>query len=335
MNHRCAWQSRALSIALSYIALFGLLGCRWKSPVRIAVIPRTSGTMLWDPEHGGARAAAAANSGTEIYWNAPTREDDVAAQIALVEQVSRRGYRGLVLAPVQSLALITPVRRAMAGGLYTVIVSSPLPVSPGGDLSYILNDDEAGGRIAAQRAALILHGHGSVAVLGINPDIDGIMVRARSFEQFMTRNYPDIHVVDKRMGSFNVPHEQQIVEETLKANPEVDLIVALMWATTRGAMSTIDSAPSNHQVKVIGFDPDAMAFTSPSLDSVIVQNTREMGNMAVGQIEAQIKRQPVPAIVNLPPVLVTRENLNSEEVRKLTSMDWGARAPQLKWNAVD
>jgi ribose transport system substrate-binding protein len=223
----------------------------------------------------------------------------------------------------------------MARGLYTVIVSSPLPVSPGGNLSYILNDDEEGGRMAAQRAALILHGHGSVAVLGINPDIDGIMVRARSFEQFLNRNYPDIHIVDKRMGSFNVPHEQQIVEETLKAYPEVDLVVALMWATTRGALSTIDSASSNHPVKVIGFDPDTLPFTSPSFDSAIVQNTREMGSMAVHQIKTQLERQPTPAIVKLSPVLVTRENADSEKVRNLTSMDWGANAPQLKWNKVD
>jgi hypothetical protein len=54
---------------------------------RIAVIPRTSGISLWEPEHGGAETAAV-DIGADIYWNAPTREDDVEEQIALVEHIT-------------------------------------------------------------------------------------------------------------------------------------------------------------------------------------------------------------------------------------------------------
>jgi ribose transport system substrate-binding protein len=308
------------------------MGCHWNTPRKIAVIPRTSGTMLWEPEHGGARTAGAA-SGIQVYWNAPTREDDVAAQIALVENVSRKDYQGLVLAPDQTLALITPVRRAIARGLPTVIVSSPLPIHAEGKLSYILNDEEAGGRIAAQRVAVLLHGRGSVAVLGINPDISGIMVRSRSFERFLTQNYPNIHIVEKRTGSFNVPHEQQVVRRHLRDHPEVDVIVALMWASIRGAISTIDSRPGD-PVKVVGFDPDGLPFSSPSLDSLIVQNTREMGSLAVRQIDAQLRGQSVSPVIKLEPTLVTRENLNSEMVRNLISMDWGSGALQFRWSEV-
>ena len=128
-----------------------------QSPVTIAVIPRTSGSLLWEPEHRGAQDAAQ-GIGAKIYWNAPTREDDIAGQIALIEHVARGNYQGLVLTPNQSLALITPVRRALARGLPIVIVSSPIPVPAGDKLSYILNDEEEGGRIAARRVAHLLHG---------------------------------------------------------------------------------------------------------------------------------------------------------------------------------
>jgi len=194
-------------------ATFALLaGCQRNSPIAIAVIPRTSGTMLWEPEHGGAQTAAL-RLGARIYWNAPTREDDVEGQIALVQRVSSENYQGLILAPDQSRALITPVRRAMLRGLSIVVVGSPLPIPPGDRLSYILNDDEAGGSIAGQRLAAILHGQGSVALLSIDPDIAGIVTRARSLEQFLATSYPHIRVV-KRAGSFNFPHEQQAAEET-------------------------------------------------------------------------------------------------------------------------
>jgi ribose transport system substrate-binding protein len=280
--------------------------------------------------HRGVEAAAFTH-GAGIYWNAPTREDDTNGQIALIERVAAGKYAGMVIAPDQSLALVTPVRRALARGLPIVIIGSPLLIPAGGKLFYILNNEEEGGRIAARRVALLLHGRGSVAVLGMNPDIAGIMVRARSFEQFLAENYPDIHVVDKRMGSFNVPHEQQVAEEALKANPSLDAIVALMDATMQGSLSTIDSNPAYRSVKVIGFDPGSTSFSSASLDSVIVQNMPEMGNRAINVILATRAGRTMPAQTVLEPMLVTRENRDSDKVRSWTSMDYRPGPFHLNW----
>jgi ribose transport system substrate-binding protein len=320
----------ANGILLACICLLLGGGCRKSKAPVIVVIPRTTGTMLWEPVHRGAEAAAL-SLGANIYWNAPTREDDTVGQIALIERVTAGEYAGMVIAPDQSLALVTPVRRALARGLPIVIIGSPLLIPAGGKLFYILNNEQEGGKIAAQRLALLLHGRGSVAVLGMNPDIAGTMVRARSFEQFLAENYPDIHVVEKRLGSFNVPHEQQVVEETLKANPNLDAIVALMAATTRGALSTIDSNPAYRDVKVIGFDPDQLEFSSAGLDSVIMQNMPEMGDRAVSLIHAEREGKPVPSQMEVEPMLVTRENVNSDEVHRRTSMDYRPAPFHLDW----
>lgn len=297
-------------------------GCHSSIPFTIAVIPRTSGTGLWEPEHRGAEEAAA-RFNAHIYWNAPTREDDVEGQIALVNQVVNRGYRGLVLAPDQTLSLIAPVRRALAHGVPTVIVGSPLPLPAGEKLSYILNDDEAAGRFAAQRAAELVHGRGSVAVLGINPDISAIMIRTRSFEMFLGRNYPGIHVT-KKMGTFNFLHEHQVAEETLKADPDIKVFVGMMWASGRAAISAIKETPEC-AAKVVAFDADgALPFDEPAMDSGIAQDTRTMGRLAVELIEAEHHGRAVPALIKLPPVVITRQNVNTPEIRHLLSMDWRA-----------
>jgi len=297
--------------------------CRNPTLPTVAFIPRTSGTSLWEPAHAGAEIAARSTH-TKIYWNAPTREDDVQSQIALVERVIDRKYQGIVLAPDQALALITPVRRALSKGIPTVIIGSPLPIPPGGKLSYILNDEEKAGQLAASRVAQLLHGKGSVALLGINPDIAGIMTRARSLETLLARDYPQIRIVEKHMGSFNVPHDQQIAEETLRTNPDLDAIVALTSTSTRGTCSALGRTQRERPVKLVGFDdPDTLPLLrSTSLDSVIIQNSRDMGLDAVKTIAAQLRGQPVAAEVKLIPMLVTRENLGSPEVRQMLSMDW-------------
>ena len=55
-------------------------GCH-RAATTIVVIPRTSGTMLREPEHWGAQTVAL-KSGSKFTGNAPYREDDIANQIA-------------------------------------------------------------------------------------------------------------------------------------------------------------------------------------------------------------------------------------------------------------
>lgn len=333
---RCHRQS-GLRLALAGLACAVTVcatSCNSHPQVKIAVIPQTEGTVFWEAEHTGAEEAADP-AGIFIYWNAPTREDDVEAQIALVDRVVENNYQGLVLAPDQALSLIMPVRRALAQGIPTVIIGSPLPIPAGGNLSYILNDDEEGGRIAAQRAAVLLNGHGTVALLGINPDIAGVMIRARAFEQFAAQNYPGIRIVEKRMGSFNAPHEQQVAEETLRAHPDLDAVVALMSTTVDGTLHALDSTPEGRRVRVIGFDLGGNPLydgREVNLDSAVQEDIRSMGQQAIEQIHARLLGQSVPATIRLHPKLITRENMNTPEVRMMLSQDW--TLGRWRWSAI-
>lgn len=310
--------SFALLVALCIVPA----GCRRQRDTRIAVIPRTTGTMLWEPLHNGVETAAH-SLGIKIYWNAPTRQDDISGQVALIERLTGQGkYQGFVIAPDQSLALIAPVKRALAKGIPIVIVGSPLLTQPGGKLFYVINDEEEAGRIAARRLGTLLHGKGTVALLGINPDIAGTMQRARSFEMFLASNYPDIHVIDKRLGSFNVPHEQQVAEEILRANPHLDAVIAITNFTTQGVISTIDNNPAYSGIKVIGFDPDSLDLRSPALDSLVIENMPQMGEEAIHLLHDVQDGKRVSSQMDVEPMLVTRDNAQSDEVRRLTSMDF-------------
>ncbi len=315
------------------LCLSGILGCPIREQASIAVIPRTSGTILWEPENVGAQLAAAA-LGEHIYWNASTREDDIDGQIALVDKIRTGRYRGLVLAPDHSQALITPVRRALANGLPIVIVGSPIPIPPGENLAYVLNDEQAGGRLAAQRAAVLMRGHGELALIGIDTDIAGIVERAQSFERYLATYYPHVHIAVRRIGTFNFGHEQESVEEMLRNHPELNVIVALTAPSTRGAISSNPSLRGGRQIKVIGFDPESLPFENPKLDSVIVQNTLAMGERAVHLIHARLQGQSLPGRIEFEPLLVTRENAESPEVLKMLYARWRPGEADLKRTTV-
>jgi len=116
--------SHRISLVLMLVVLSLVVGsssCRKSTPT-IAVIPRTSGTLLWEAEHTGVQREAA-NHGLNVYWNAPMREDDVQGQIDILTRALNRGVKGLIVSPVEALPLRISIHRALLEDVPRVVES--------------------------------------------------------------------------------------------------------------------------------------------------------------------------------------------------------------------
>jgi ribose transport system substrate-binding protein len=299
-------------------------GCRSSSSRTIAVIPRTTGNELWESVHKGAEAAGRL-TGFHIYWNAPAREDDIERQVGLVEKVINDRPAGLVLAPDHYLALVGPVRHAMSQQIPTVIISSPLPIPPGQGLSYILNDDQEMGRLAAMRVGTLLKSKGTVGIVGLATKTMSIIVRARAFEASLNINFPQISIVAREGGSANIAEIQQIAREMLANYPHLDAILALDSVATIGSLDELRAHGRAGSTRLIGCDQDLdlMFFVRQGeVDSVIIQNSNEMGSLAVRWIAARTRGEAIPDKVELTPVLVNKSNIDTPEIQRLLAVDW-------------
>ena len=288
------------------------------------MIPGTTATEFWEAAHGGAEAAGS-QTGFRIYWNAPTREDDIERQIALVQRAIDAEYAGLVVAPTNYLALVGSVRQALSKHIPTVVIRSSLPIPPGQGLSYILNDDQETGRLAATRVGMLLAGKGQVAVLGLDPSRPTSILRARAIEVELAKSFPKISVVEKRSGSSNTGEVQQIAQEILTEKPRLDAIITLDVTATEGTWAALAALRISKRVKLIGCEQelDLMAgIRHGDIDSVIAENTYEMGFRAIQAIAAQKRGEPVPDKIELKPVLVTKVNIDKDEVQRMLSVNW-------------
>ena len=95
------------------------VGCH-NRPAAIAVIPRTTATLLWEPMHLGI-AETARGSGLSLYWNAPADEGDTERQINLYSAVRTGEYRGIIFAPDETLASRSIVLQTVKSGIPVVI----------------------------------------------------------------------------------------------------------------------------------------------------------------------------------------------------------------------
>jgi ribose transport system substrate-binding protein len=122
---------------------------------RIAVIPKGTTHEFWKSVHAGAVQAAKEAGNVEILWKGPLQENDTEGQINVVQEFITKKVDGIVLAPLDSQALIASVKDARTQKIPTVIFDSGL-----GDesdiVSYAATDNYEGGMLAARRMAEVL-----------------------------------------------------------------------------------------------------------------------------------------------------------------------------------
>jgi ribose transport system substrate-binding protein len=250
------------------------------------------------------------------------QDNDVQTQISLVEKAEERGDRAIILSPIATLPVLTPVRRLLARGTPVVVVGTELGIEPQGGLTYILSDEEAAGQMAARRLGAILHEKGSIAILGIDPRLSSMLSRQRSLENTLAQEFPRIHVEVRRLGLANVPGEQQVAEDLL-SNHNVDAILALSLASTRGAYYALVEFRKEKTIKLVGFDQDLLLpIRTGGIDSVVAQNTYAMGSAAMRIVSERLRGVRQPAKLVVKPVLITQENIDSAEIHRLLDIRW-------------
>lgn len=230
---------------------------------------------------------------------------------------------GVIVSPIETLPLRTPIRRVLADNVPVVVIGTELGIPTGPKLSYVLNDERAGGQMAARRIGLILQGKGNIAIVGIRPELQSNTLRERSFETTLSREFPSIRVVARRLGLASVPQEQHNAEDLLAGSQSLDAIVALSLASTRGTYYALAVFGKVHTIKLVGFDQDLIPpIRDGGIDSVVVQNTFEMGRLAMELMNREIRGTAGNSEVNVEPVLMTRENVDSAEIRQILNLSW-------------
>lgn len=293
----------------------------------IAVIPETTAQELWESAHAGAEHAAA-EFGFSVYWNGPTREDDLSRQIQIVDDQVSRGVDGLVLAPDHSVALISPVRAALAKGIPTVVIGSPLGVEPRDSLAFIINDDIAMGRLVAERLASRVHSGDTVAILGNNPAILSHAARTNAIRSALHSLTPDVQIVDRHSTSFSFDEAEQAAEVAIRGVPHLRAIVALSIIQTRATYFALRKSPPPTPIILIGCDQDldlVRRVRLGEIDSLVAQDTSVMGFEAVKTISELRAHHTIPAVRLVSPVLITRENVDLPSIQNVLDMNWRVR----------
>ena len=316
-----AWVTCVILLAVLCGGAYWIRARRQAAIPTIAFVPQTAGAMLWEAGHLGALTAAERLK-CNLYWNAPTSENDMAGQIMLIDRVTRGDYQGLILAPNHSRGTLAPLRRALSAGLPVVVVSAPLDLPANDKFGYIVNDDEKMGEIAAAEIARLIHGKGSIALIGLTQYAPGVMQRARGAERLLASRFPQIRVVSRGGGAYNAARVEDLTNGVMDSHPELKAILTLTAVSTRGAYAALKSRSMQKAIRLVGCEQDSDLIEyvgAGEIAAIAAEDAYRMGHDAVELIAASWAGKPIPARSVTPPLLITKQNLNSNEARLFTS----------------
>ncbi|MDQ6677319.1 MAG: substrate-binding domain-containing protein [Acidobacteriota bacterium] len=299
--------------------VLGLAGCNRDTRKKIAVIPKGQAHLFWQSVHAGANAAAR-EAKVEIIWKGPASETDFNGQLQIVDGMINQRVDAIVVAPIDKTAMVSVVDRATAQGIPVIIFDSP--VDTRNFVAQVATDNYQAGQMAAARIDKILGGKGEIAIVAVEVGAASTMAREAGFEEAIHKNSPGIRILDKRYGNADFAQSMAVAENMLTAYPSLKAFFASNESSSVGAVRAIKSRKS--AVKLVGFD------SSPALledlkagliDSLIVQDPFRMGHDSVASAVEKIRGGSPEKIQNLPPRVVTRENLADPEIQKVLSPD--------------
>jgi len=291
---------------------------------RIAVIPKGTTHVFWKSIHAGAIKAQnefiSSGVQVEVIWKGPLKEDDRSAQINVVENFIGQKVDGIVLAPLDSKALVAPVIKAERAGIPTVIFDSGLEYD--GIVSFAATDNYRGGVMAGEYLVKLLGGRGKVIMLRYMVGSASSTEREKGFLDVIAQ-FPEIKILseDKYSGATRDTAYSASQNILNRYGDELDGIFMPNESSTNGMLLALRSiGRADGDVKFVGFDggdQNVQGVISGDLQGIIIQDPFKMGYSAVSLMVQHLAGKSVEKRVDTGATLVTPYNLKNENIQKL------------------
>lgn len=259
---------------------------------RVALVMKSLANEFFSTMAEGARKHQAGSGGAyELIINGIKNETDLAEQVNLVEQMVAQGVNAIVIAPADSKALVTVLKRAREANVLVVNIDNKLDSDvlkqAGLQIPFVGPDNRAGARKVGEALAARLKSGDQVAIIEGVPTAFNGQQRRLGFEDAMKA--AGMNIVSVQAGNWEMEKANNVAAGILSENPGVKAILCANDNMALGAVAAIQSAGKTGQVLVVGFD-NIGAIKPMLADGRVTATADQHGDqLAVFGIEAALK----------------------------------------------
>ncbi len=288
--------------ALLSVGLF-LTGCGDKSAPpagassqpskpKVALVMKSLANEFFGTMAEGAKKHQAANAAQyDLIVNGIKNETDLAEQVSLVEQMIAQQVNAIVIAPADSKALTTVLKRARDAKVLVVNIDNQLDADvlkqAGLSIPFVGPDNRAGAKKVGDALAKQLKSGDEVAIIeGIPTAFNGQQRRA-GFEDAMKT--AGMNIVSIQSGNWEMEKANGVAAAILNEHPNLKALLCANDNMALGAVAAVQAAGKTGKVFVVGFDNISAIKPMIADGRVVATADQHADQLAVFGIEAALK----------------------------------------------
>ena len=271
----------------------------------IAVFTKNRSNPAYDAARLGAERTAARN-GARVAHYVPQKPDDIAQQIALMDEAIAARPDAVVFVPVHLTEMDESVRKLNVAGIPVVNYLNRL--ARGRFVSYVGSDDY---RLARDIAAYLFRhmgGKGGVLMMEGVPGAVTSRERVRGFLDEV-KEWPGIRIAATRTGLFLEEAGREAMIAFLAEGVPIDGVLSANDAMSLGVLTALEAAGIRVPVVGVNAVPDAIkSVKAGRLLATVDFDALKIACVATEAALRHLRGEAVPTEISLPVQVVDRAN---------------------------
>lgn len=312
-------KKKIFCVILAMSVLFAGCGSEKKEVLerkKTAVIMKSTESAFFKAVSAGANAAGTEYN-MEILFEGPENEEDYETQNAMVRQAVKEGYDAIVFSAIDYNACKDAIEEAAKEGVEIVVIDSD--VNSNKVKCRIGTDNYEAGKKAAEAVLDCKDEKLNVGIVNFDQNTKNGQERENGFREGL-KNSEKVNRIETINVLSTVTNAKEKTKELLLNNPDMNVLVTFNEWTSLGVGYAIEELNASERVHVVGFDSNIVSvgmLETGEVDSLIVQNPYAMGYLGVECAYNAINKIPIEKeAINTETILVTRENMFSDECQK-------------------
>jgi len=248
----------ALAVVSSLSLAVPLAAAHAEEQPKVALVMKSLANEFFRTMEDGAKDYQKAHPADfELVANGIKNETDTGEQIRIVEQMVNSGAKALVIAPADSKALVSAVKKAMDKGVIVINIDNRLDPellkSKGISVPFVGPDNRKGARMVGEYLAQQkLKAGDQVGIIEGVPTTPNAHHRTAGLKDAMTST--DMNLVSVQSGNWDIDKGNAVAAYMLNEYPDLKALLAGNDSMALGAVSAVRAAGKTGQVQVVGYD---------------------------------------------------------------------------------
>ena len=253
--------ARLLAVAMLTAGAVSLpLSCAYaddaKKPVVALVMKSLANEFFLTMEDGAKDYQKQHSADFDLISNGIKNESDTAAQIDIVNQMIVKKVDALVIAPADSKALASVIKKAMDAGIKVVNIDNQLDVdvlkSKNMEVPFVGPNNRKGAKLVGDYLAKQLTAGDQVGIIEGVPTTTNAQQRTAGFKDAM--DGAQMKIVSTQSGNWEIDKGNAVASAMLNEYPNLKALLAGNDSMALGAVSAVRAAGKAGKVQVVGYD---------------------------------------------------------------------------------